>query len=231
MRKSGGLFCFSPPVMLATFAIEIILLLVVVWRYKMTARTRLAALLLFFLAAFQLAEYMVCGGLGFSGIDWSRFGFMAITMLPPLGLHLVYEVAGKKNKPLIITAYATAAVTIVYFALASNAFDANQCQGNYVIFLLPMWATWLYTLYYFGWVLTGLVQSVRWAKTAKNKKQRQALCGFAIGYSAFLLPTAGVNLLIPETLNGIPSIMCGFAIIFALILTLWVLPRRAQVKR
>ena len=40
----------------------------------------------------------------------------------------------------------------------------------------------------------------------------------SIAYLAFLLPTTTINLLAPETLAGIPSIMCGFAVLMALIL-------------
>ncbi|GEM_PF-4205541 len=41
---------------------------------------------------------------------------------------------------------------------------------------------------------------------------------------AFIVPTTAVNLINPATLAGIPSIMCGFAVLLAIILAGEVLP-------
>ena len=60
----GKTFCFSPPVMLATFIIEFGFAFYSIWRYKMTTISRLVVAMLFALGSFQLAEYMICGGLG-----------------------------------------------------------------------------------------------------------------------------------------------------------------------
>ena len=50
------------------------------------------------------------------------------------------------------------------------------------------------------------------------------------GYLVFLIPTATVNYIKPETRAGIPSIMCGFAVFFALILAFKILPLAAKKK-
>jgi len=60
---------------------------------------------------------------------------------------------------------------------------------------------------------------------------RQALTGVVVGYASFILPTTAVNVLAPGTTRGIPSIMCGFAIIMALIIGLYVLPRAVPHRR
>ena len=67
-RYGNKFLCFSPPVMLATFAIEFFMLFYVLWRYKMTALTRLSVTFIACLAIFQLAEYMICGGLGMRSV-------------------------------------------------------------------------------------------------------------------------------------------------------------------
>jgi hypothetical protein len=41
----------------------------------------------------------------------------------------------------------------------------------------------------------------------------------------FILPTTAANIVDPSTIAGIPSIMCGFAVILAIILTGFVIPR------
>lgn len=60
--KKLKLYCFSPPVMLATLAIELVLALYTFWRYKLNAVTRIVMALLICLALFQWAEYNVCEG-------------------------------------------------------------------------------------------------------------------------------------------------------------------------
>lgn len=227
-KYTGKLYCFSPPVMLATFAIELALALYALWRYKLNTLLRLVVAMLVLLAVFQFAEYMVCGGLGLSGVDWSRVGFVAITLLPPLGIHIVHTLAAKPGASLILGAYGLSAVFVAYFVFATNAFAGNHCQGNYVIFELPPVATVFYSLYYYGAVVTGLVLAVLFARRTQKPAQKKSLYAFVIGYASFLIPTTTVNLITPETLNGIPSIMCGFAVILALTVSFGVLPRVAK---
>jgi hypothetical protein len=231
LRKlSGGtMYCFSPPVMLATFAVEICLVAYTVWRYKLNRVSRLAMAMFSFLAVFQLAEYMVCGGLGMTANTWARVGFAAITMLPPLGVSLVYALAGKTNKPVVVATYAAAAGFMGYFLLASDVFTGSQCLGNYVIFQLGTTATQLYTIYYYGLLLFTIGLSFQFAGAADAKRKR-ALQTFSAGYILFMLPTTIVNTIDPTTMSGIPSIMCGFAVLLALVIAFWVMPLVGELR-
>ncbi|HUD07116.1 MAG TPA: hypothetical protein VMR34_04465 [Candidatus Saccharimonadales bacterium] len=150
---------------------------------------------------------------------------MAITLLPPLGIHIINTIVGKKNSLLVYLGYLSAAAFVLYFALSANSLTGNACLGNYVIFQVNTSLTWLYALYYYGWVIIGMLMSLVFAKRSTERKQKEALYGFALGYAAFLIPTTTVNLIDRATLNGIPSIMCGFAVLLALIVTVWVMPR------
>jgi hypothetical protein len=234
-KKGTQLNCFSPPVMVATMIIELSLALYTVWRYKMTELTRLVALMLVGLATFQLAEYFVCTGPGPQALPWSRLGFVAITTLPPLGLHIMHVLANKPNRRLVLTAYATMAGFITYFLASQTAFTGHQCTGNYVIFQFSQKVTGTYSVYYYGWLLAGIGLGWHWANEtlAKGKKafkRLQTIRGLIIGYLVFLVPVATVNTIKPETRRGIPSIMCGFAVMLALILALYILPRAVEVK-
>lgn len=214
----GKLFCFSPPVMLATFGIEIIFALYVLLRYKLDTTGRLVVALLAALAAFQLAEFNVCAG-GWIDPDLaSRLGYVVITLLPPIGLHLVYALAATQKRPLLLPAYVSAAAFAVFFLLAGNALTGNSCQGNYVIFQMTAWSVWLYGLYYYGWLFASMALCYRLAR-GRAKHTQKALYWFAIGYLAFIVPTTIANLIEIETLYAIPSIMCGFAVLLAIILT------------
>lgn len=217
---SRTLYCFSPAVMLGTFAIEIMLAAYVLLRYKMDRRGQLVAAILVCLAAFQAAEYLVCTAPAPS-LAVSRAGFVAITMLPALGLHLAC-VLGRRTTALVPAAYASAAAFVGYFSLAPRSIYEAVCGGNYVIFSMGQLANDLYSLYYFSLLLVGAALAFILARGAKENAS--SLRWLGIGYLTFMVPTGIANAVRPETIAGIPSIMCGFAVMLALVLALRIAP-------
>lgn len=196
----------------------------------MTETTRLITITLLALGTFQLAEYFVCTGYGASAEQWSRVGFAAITTLPALGTHLIHRLAGKPARRMVVAAYASMAGFILLFMTYHTAFIGHQCTGNYVIFQIGNTLAVIYGAYYYGWLLTGIILGIRWANDFKAKgatalSKLQTVRGLIIGYLVFLVPTALSNTVAPSSRAGIPSIMCGFAVLFALILVWYVMPR------
>ena len=129
-KKSLRLYCFSPPVMLATFVIEVGFALYVLWRYNMTKLSRLVVAILLCLALFQGTEFLLCGVYGIEPGVWSRVGYAAITLLPPLGIHLVLTIARKKEQRLLQLAYATAAMFMIYFVFYTPSLTGHVCYAN-----------------------------------------------------------------------------------------------------
>lgn len=226
-QKKGTLYCFSPTVMLATFLFEIGAALYIAWRYKWSSSTRLVIAILTCLAVFQAAEYIICGG---GGMKWAQIGFVAITLLPPLGFHLAHTLAGKTMSYVVYAAYATSAVFIVLFGFMSHSLTSQTCTGNYVIFEFAPGVTPFYSVYYYGWLLLGTIVSYRWAKSAKDKARSKALQALMAGYLLFMLPTTLANLVDPMTIRAIPSVMCGFAVLLAVVLVYWVVPAIGKVR-
>lgn len=219
--------------MIATFVIEISLMAYTIFRYKMNTITRLIAALLGFLALFQLAEYNVCGGLfSLDAESWSRIGYVAITILPPIALHLVTAIAHVKGRwtALVAASYAAAIAWIGFFAAMPSAFDGHKCAGNYAIFQIGRNAGSLYFGYYYLLLIVGIAACIYFAAYAKRRPIKLALLLQLTGYLSFLLPTAITNTVNPETIRGIPSIMCGFAVSFALILAFYILPQLQAAK-
>lgn len=231
--KTNRLYCFSPPIMLATFAIEIICALYVVLRYKLNSVTRLAMAVLTGLAVFQLAEYNVCqGSWGVDSLTWARIGYVVITLLPPLGLHLATRIAGQKQPLLVGLAYASAAVFAFIFLFIGHGMQSQQCLGNYVLFTIAPWAVAPYTMYYYGWLMMSVGYAWRAAQNTSVASIKKALYALTLGYLAFIVPTTAANIIDPSTIAGIPSIMCGFAVILAVILTGFVVPHfQATIKK
>lgn len=229
-KKSLQLYCFSPPVMLATFAIEIAFAIYILWRYKFTPITRIIVSLLSLLAVFQGTEFLLCGGLALEGGTWSRIGYAAITLLPPLGIHLAYLLANKKPGILVALSYISAAMFMGYFAFATQAISGHTCYANYVTFNTADGSTLPYTIYYYGWLFIGTFLTFKWAPTL-DKHRKAALYSLMAGYLALLVPTTTVTILWNDAMAGIPSIMCGFAIILAGLLTLKVAPESIKLKK
>lgn len=222
-KYSNKLWCFSPPVMLATLLIEFTLAFYTLWRYKMNTVSRLVFAIVVGLGVFQSAEYMICGGLGLSHVEWVKTGYVAITILPALGLHLMAAIAKKEKsaRSLLLAAYGTAAAYVLYF-IAAGTVVARECAPNYAIFDVHGYGAELYAVYYYGWLLVTVAMAALWSKS--NKKASSALTWAAAGYAAFIIPTTFANVIDPTTLAGIPSIMCGFAVLLALVLVGKVLP-------
>lgn len=227
-KYKNKMYCFSPPVMLATFIIEFGLAFYALWRYKMDNIRRLGVAMLISLGTFQLAEYMVCGGLGLSNIEWARVGYGSITLLPALGIHFIVSLADKKKPLLVMSAYASAALFVIVYLIGENAVSVNTCNANYAVFDTIRAAVWPFAAYYYGWLLVGTYLAWKWGN--ELPKKRKALQAMSIGYMAFILPTTAFNIIDPATVQGIPSIMCGFAVIYAVILSTRVLPASCKVK-
>ncbi|HSX34855.1 MAG TPA: hypothetical protein VLF62_04390, partial [Candidatus Saccharimonadales bacterium] len=72
---------------------------------------------------------------------------------------------------------------------------------------------------------------VKFHRASTSKKQQRAISGLTFGYLVFIVPTILVNLLSRDTVRGIPSIMCGFAVLLALSLGFMVLPATVSKKQ
>jgi hypothetical protein len=221
--------CFNPFVMAVTAITELLLALYVLVKLPRNLTTMLGLSILLLLAVFQVAEYSICEGSIFSADTWSRIGFAAITLLPPLGVHLYRNLLGKKAGAIEALAYMTGGLWMVVF-LSGNAIDAYQCTTNYLIFDLKPGVGGAYFVYYYIWLLYVLFGSAnQWRLgTAKN---HTSLMWLTIGYAAFIVPATFIWLLDGPAARGLPSIMCGFAILLAIILALKVLPHAKETDK
>jgi len=230
-RNKSTLFCFTPGVMLATFLIEIVLAIYVFVRYKLSAFGRLAALIILVLALFQAAEYQVCRST--NPILWSHIGFSLITLLPVLGLHLISYVTGKKH--FLAFGYALVLAFMAIFIFSPKAITSAVCGGNYIIFETTQQLSWIYGVYYFGFLLLGVWEVVEKLfdirKRGVDRKKIAPLWWMLIGYASFLVPMGVVYAISREARSATTSIMCGFALILAFIMVFKVMPLWEGVKK
>lgn len=218
------LYCFSPPIMLATFLIEFSLAGFIMRRYKSTVEAKIITALLLCLGVFQLSEFFLCGGLWLDGRLWGTIGYCAITMLPPLGLHLAQQIRRDENSLPTYLGYLMSFGWVVAFITDFVVSHGFECRPNYAVFIFSQSTTTLYSFYYFS--LLFLAMSLCFVSVKKiDTQRRRTLKSLLIGYLVFLVPTALIALYFSETIAGIPSIMCGFAVLLAFILAFSVAPK------
>lgn len=217
--------------MILTFAIEIALAVWVLWRYRQDVTTRLIIIALVLLALFQFAEFNVCTTLlGLDSLTWSRVGYAIITFLPPLGIHALYSMSNTRSRYTVIPAYGFAIAFATYFLISTSGLTSSVCGGNYVIFEVHPNISLMYGLYYYGLELLAIGIAIHLARRQKKLATKKALYAFAVGYGWLIIPTTTVNIIDPATIHGIPSIMCGFAVILAIILAGYVVPLVAKKR-
>lgn len=215
-KDKFSFFCFSPEVMLATFLIESCIAIYAYLKFRGTLFGKLSALILFLLGAFQFAEYQIC--VGNNGIFWARLGFVVITLLPPLGVHLVSIVTG--NRRFIQFSYTLAGVFAVIFAFVPKSITGGICGGNYIIFNTAQELYWTYAIYYFGLMFVGIFDALSELRKGLPNRGRnfKILVWLITGYFSFMVPMGLAYFIFPETAMAVPSVMCGFALTFAMIL-------------
>lgn len=228
MQKNNSvtLYCFSPAAMLTTFIVEMILAAYVLWRYQKTKSGVVITLVLVCLATFQAAEYYICEV--YASLDAARLGYAAITLLPALGLHLVSLVSKKKH--ILVIGYTFAALFILGYTLTPGGISGAVCGGNYVVFHTSFELSELYAVYYNLLLLIG----VWWTEQARKKSTghtRSVYTWLLAGYLSFMLPTGLLYLALPSVRDAGPSIMCGFALILAIILAFAVAPPATHLER
>lgn len=225
MRKNKyyGMYCFTPPIMIATFVIEILFAIIAILRgHHKTKVGQLGIILLVLLALFQLSEFIICTDVSINSKIWAQIGFVVITFLPPIGLHLAYVIARKKHA-LITLPYMAGFIFALVVILFPTAIERTLCGGNYMLSVLNQTLGYVYGVYYNGLLLLGVYQTWHFAEHFRTKETRSKLLWLMVGYLVFMVPTGIVVAIMPHTLYGIPSIMCGFAVLLAVILYLKIL--------
>ena len=225
-NNSTRLNCFTPPVALATFIIEILFALYILVRHQRDRFMYGMAATLLLLGTFQLSEYMLC--MGCDQWWWLRIVHVAITLLPALGLHMVRMQTKSRGRIAVIAAYAAAAAfSIAYFTLP-DMLAAVTCTGTFVAFHVDSTFNMLYGIFYLGLLTWAIVELLN---AMKNRVGDQIIIGWMLaGYSSFIVPMAIIYMLIEGARIGIPSIMCGFAVLLALIIVCAIMPRHRELQ-
>lgn len=219
MGDRNTFYCFTPLVTLITFIIEVVFAFYVFLRYRKSLFGKLSAIFLLLLGTFQLSEYSICGG--GNSLLWSKVGYFAITFLPVLGLHLVSLVTKKSR--LLKSGYVIAVILAVIILVVPGVFLNVSCSGRYLVFDTADTFDYFYVAFYLGFLVVAFLKLFySWTRGTGNK---YLIKWIMIGYLLFLVPTLILYIFVSSTQAAIPSIMCGFALLAAIVLTGKILPR------
>lgn len=220
--NSGKIYCFTPLVSLGTFIIEVIFAVYTLIKYRKTEFGIVSFFVLLTLASFQLPEYLLCiNNPSLYSKTLIQIGFIGTIFLPPLGLHLVNILNNKKYTKFVYFGYMLAAIVSIMIMLASGNDFMHACTGNYVRFTLGTLVTKSYFFTYVILVASSIL--ILLSHIFKNENRKLNLLMLA-SFMIFLIPTYTLYFLSFVPNNGIPSVLCGFALLTALILIAKILP-------
>jgi len=209
--------CFTPSISLSIFLIEWVLGFIVLSKRPKNALRKmytLAAVLLFFLGAHQFTQFMFCVSGDFE--LWGTLGFLAYNFLPAIGLHWAHALI--KRKAGMFYVYFLPVIFSLIAIMTPNFVREAGCS-SYFITAEHSWTgiiAGIYDMYYFGFIIYTAYLMFK-AYMAKGKDWKIVRVGF-IGILAFTVPTFILVEVFPSLHIMFPSILCEFAVLFALCL-------------
>jgi len=214
---------YSPILAVATAAFD---LLAVGWafatRFKPGSRgvVGTTAAILLLLAGYQIAEVAICADVAASGF-LPRLAFVIVTWLPPLGLLLIAQLRRPRSGPTYLSAYAAlaaAAGIVVWIAVDRSFATASVCSAVYARYAHAMPRFRVYAWFY--WIgLAGMVAfSAYGATVCSDPRRRKQLALLFVGTLAFVVPSLVLSSFVPATRGALPSVLCHFALLLAVLL-------------
>jgi hypothetical protein len=147
---------------------------------------------------------------------------VAITLLPALGIHII-SVITKRYTNLLALAYGMASLLILVILFLPQLELRAVCQPHFVEVFNSDWFGWTHFSYYAIFVLAAMY--LLWHSIRIHRGDEKEELWMLIAYVGFVVPALGLFYLRIISHVALPSVMCGFAVIVAIILTLIVIPR------
>ncbi len=210
---------FKGIVSLFIASIELLLLINLLIFAEKNPVNRKAILLLFFLFIYQLFEFLICyAGLTFSFMVY--LSFVAITFLPPLGLHIVLEYFFTKHK-LYYLLYLPAILILTYYLTMLHQFEVMKCTVIYVVFNYPL--GFLYGVLYYSPVLMVMIFLFIEYREGKNIEKKAQSKLLLYGYISTFIPMSAAVFFYPDATLFIESVLCKLALILAVCYSIFAL--------
>lgn len=221
---------YSPDLSIATAAFEIA---AAVWALRSPGRPailRTTALILVLLAGYQLIEVFVCANP--SELLWARAAFADVIWLPALGCLLTVQLARPRRAFWARAANAgllVAGAFTVWAFIDPDFVSRSVCQAVIASYTTPSSAYELYGAAYhlglWGMVFGGVAAMAH----IDRPVDRAHLADVVMGTAGFIIPALLTQVLVPEAIDAMPSVMCHYALVLGIFLTRLVARERREV--
>ncbi len=203
-------------------SIELLLLLNLLKFADKTKENWIAISMVALLFGYQTLETMLC----FFEINSQVLVYLAIAVisfLPPLGLLLVFTLAGNKNK-LLYLIFIPALFFTVYYLINIPQLNLTACSIIAAKYNMPL-GTLYGVFYYIPIILSMLIIPLFYIQTkfGIRKKLWRVLM---IGYYGTIIPAVLFYLVIPGFVDAAESGVCKLAFIMALALSYFAIANR-----
>jgi hypothetical protein len=193
-----------------------------VWTFAGRGRKKIilpCGVILLLLAGYQVSETIACSMAG--GAPAARIGFLDILWLPALGVFLVLKLSNLPEKTVIAAAsmiFAAAAAMAVWILLEPNFVNVSVCRVVFAKYTAARPVYLAFGIYYQFGLASMLIGSAAVMAGLEDGVRRRHLADILMGTLCFVLPSLLIEISVPGTDGAMPSIMCHFALIFALFL-------------
>ncbi len=212
---------YSPILAVATAAFEIA---VAVWALRGPGERRIVrtvSAILLLLAAYQIAEVAICANVTAAGFT-PRLAFVIVTWLPALGLLLIAQLLRPRSRTFTVSAYAmlAAAAGIVVWIVVDRSFaSASVCNAVYARYTHAIPRFLVYSSFYCLGLVGMIVFSGYGAMTCRDPRRQRQLAQVFLGTVTFVALAVLTSRFVPPARGALPSIMCHYALLFAVALT------------
>lgn len=186
------------------------MLLLIIRRASSQPNLPTIVFLMILLMVYQLMEFLICAGVNENIIG--RVAFVSITLLPPAGHYLANQLLQSKIRDHLVS-FVLGIGFSFYFAVLPDSIALVDCNPFYAVYNYPQQT--LYSIYYYLILLYAIGKVI--LDVLRNGNSQQSL--LLLGYFGFLLPMAVTLVFNQAFTNAIPSIMCKYAIVLAIVLT------------
>lgn len=226
--------CFSPKISLSTAIVEFLVVLYFAFFYKKNFLIKLLIFFIFCLGFYQFSEFAVCT---FDNLKlWASAAFLSYNFLPALGLHFVIRYSKIKFPAVILYIPTLIFASMVFWF--PNFISSAECLELFVsvktIFFRDVsshYLTWIYWLYYFGYILIALGVSFYYALNEPAKGRRRSFLVIILSTLLSLVPAYIFIIIFPSYYVMFPSVYCEFSLVFALVALIGVRRSKEFVKK
>ncbi|MHB1687491.1 MAG: hypothetical protein ACYCVH_08960 [Ignavibacteriaceae bacterium] len=182
-------------------------------------------ILITLLMVYQTLEFLMCG-LNLRYSTMAYFAFVDISFLPPLNLYFVLEYYGEK-KSYTKFIFLPAIMFAVYYSAVIPKFVVVSCTALYASYSYPL-GTLFGVVYYLPLIISMIILSKGLRRFKKKDVKKVFLLKIILGGLIFIsIPVVIAFIFLAFNrrvlLNSIESIMCKFAFVYVVCLSIFIL--------